>query len=352
MRRILLVIAIALLAASLALFYEMIVALARRDYVAALLLLFAGLALVRYGSLTAQASFAFALAFAFALTACTGQEAKQASLEHNRVARVQAGDTIVADVRGVPIHGSAVQAQARMTGSSDRKVALEELIDFELLGVHAKHEGYGLHQEVHDEARRAMVQRFLAETFEREFTRASIPEAVLRTSYEKDRQWYVHAELRDCVHLLVKIAKDATAEVEAQARSLVQELAQRVQESHAKEEFVAVAADYKEGSLNVSVEDLPVMPAEALDKPFADKLFALSVGQVSSPVRSRFGWHVIYLESITPPSNKSFEELRSDIVEKLWPEQRALAFERFVDGLREQHQIITNEAALAAVVVE
>src|SRR5699024_2268308 len=47
---------------------------------------------------------------------------------------------------------------------------------------------------------------------------------------------------------------------------------------------------------------------EALSKPFEKALFGLKKGGVSQPVRTRYGWHLIKLESIRPAQTKAFTD--------------------------------------------
>ena len=47
-----------------------------------------------------------------------------------------------------------------------------------------------------------------------------------------------------------------------------------------------------------------------MPKPFEDALFAMQAGQVSAPVRTEFGWHVILLREIKTGTQATFEQVR------------------------------------------
>lgn len=52
---------------------------------------------------------------------------------------------------------------------------------------------------------------------------------------------------------------------------------------------------------------------KALPAAAADAVFALGEGEVSPPVQTSFGWHLFYVEKITPPRRKSFDEVREEL---------------------------------------
>ena len=68
-------------------------------------------------------------------------------------------------------------------------------------------------------------------------------------------------------------------------------------------------------------------------KPFSNAMSALSKGQISAPVQSEFGWHVIKLEDTRDLKVPGFDEvkpnltqhLQQQMVQKIIAEQRAKA---------------------------
>jgi peptidyl-prolyl cis-trans isomerase C len=55
----------------------------------------------------------------------------------------------------------------------------------------------------------------------------------------------------------------------------------------------------------------------AFAKPFGDAVMTLSKGQVSAPVQSQFGWHVIKLDDVRDLSLPPFEEVKPQIAQRL-----------------------------------
>src|SRR3546814_10923580 len=64
-------------------------------------------------------------------------------------------------------------------------------------------------------------------------------------------------------------------------------------------------------------------------QPFEDALFAMQPGDVSEPVKTDFGWHVIKLREVRSGQQTSFEEARA----QLEGEQAEVARERAFNEL-------------------
>jgi peptidyl-prolyl cis-trans isomerase C len=73
--------------------------------------------------------------------------------------------------------------------------------------------------------------------------------------------------------------------------------------------------------------------------PFEKAAFSLKVGEVSEPVKSQFGWHLIELHDRKEPDVTPFEEVKEKIVEYLGERRKDRVFDQFLDKLKKQADI-------------
>lgn len=135
-----------------------------------------------------------------------------------------------------------------------------------------------------------------------------ISEDELRAFYEaevrREPERYSGRERRKAAHILVRTGEDAQQRIEA--------LRARIE---AGEEFAAVAAEASEdpGSARAGGE-LGWVERGFMVPAFENALFALEEGELSAPVRSEFGWHLILLQELETSGGASFEEAREELI--------------------------------------
>lgn len=110
----------------------------------------------------------------------------------------------------------------------------------------------------------------------------------------------------------VSLPKMATARDEAEAKA---EIDRVFQEAKAGEDFAELARVYSDGPSGPSGGDLGFFGKGRMVKPFEDVAFALAPGEVSDPVKTRFGWHVIKAEEIRGAADSLEVHARHVLVE-------------------------------------
>lgn len=154
-----------------------------------------------------------------------------------------------------------------------------------------------------------------------------VTEEEARTYYEENRGSFILPEQRSVSHIL--LSDDDGSEEERSEK--LSELKVRVEGG---ESFADLA---KEFSDDVGTADLGgslgIITPGTMDPQFEEAVFGLAnEGDVSEPVVSQFGVHLIQLDSITPESGKPFEEVKDEIIAE---RQQNEADREFFD-LREQ----------------
>ena len=112
--------------------------------------------------------------------------------------------------------------------------------------------------------------------------------------------------------------------------------------------FEDAAKKHSQDNTSVKGGDLGRFARGRMVKPFEDAVFALQPGEVSEPVKTRFGYHIIKLMEKIPAKQQPFEEVKGSIVAKLKEKKAAQIKEDYLIEIRDDPQIIVNEKALEA----
>ncbi|MGV6474126.1 SurA N-terminal domain-containing protein [Azotobacter vinelandii] len=129
------------------------------------------------------------------------------------------------------------------------------------------------------------------------------------------------AEQRQAAHILLEVNDKLSEE---QAKAKLEELKARIDKG---EDFAALAKEFSQdpGSADKG-GDLGYAGPDVYDPAFEKVLYSLKEGEVSSPVRSEFGWHLIKLLDVQAPEIPSFDTLKEKLVHELKAEQVEQAF--------------------------
>ena len=167
----------------------------------------------------------------------------------------------------------------------------------------------------------AEVERLAGADFDAR--RASF-EARARELYVVDKAKYAAPEQISASHILFETKSRPKEEAEKLARDAAAKLA-------AGADFNKLAREISEDrSAKTNNGQLGWFTHGEMDPAFAKAAFALKqTGEVSAPVLSTFGWHLIRLEGRRPPAQQAFEDVRDAIM----AEQR----EKYVNDQREAH---------------
>ncbi|MFY9639590.1 MAG: peptidylprolyl isomerase [Rhodomicrobium sp.] len=195
-----------------------------------------------------------------------------------------------------------------------RRVLLEYLVEAHLFADAAAKNQLGTGKEF--EERLAYYKlRALRDTFYEKKVREAVTEAQAKAAYnEQIAKLAPEPEVR-ARHILVK--------TEQEAKDLVKQL-------KAGADFNELAKKNSTGPSADSGGDLGYFSRGQMVKPFEDAAFRLKPGEVSGPVQTEFGWHVIKVEDKRNHPVPPFDEVKDQLMASLIQNQ----LKTVVQGLR------------------
>lgn len=172
-------------------------------------------------------------------------------------------------------------------------------------------------------------------------SQVSVSDADALKAYEAEKtNKFKTAEERHVSHILVSVAKDASAADKAAAKAKAEAILAEVRKAPAT--FAAVAKAKSDDTSSAEMGgDLGVLTKDGLASAevtaAAEKL---KQGEISNVVASDFGFHILTVPTLKAASIKSFDEAKAEIVAELKKSQMSKKYselaEKFTDTIYEQ----------------
>lgn len=251
----------------------------------------------------------------FLVAACGNQTATAPQPDH---ARPLSDSDVAAVVNGERISRLQVQRHASQRGSGDAppdpSVATEELIDLVLLSQEAMRLGLHDQQATVEELARQRVAVLANSLIQQQLATMQIDEAELRAEYASQTEFMDDTEYR-ARHIILS-SEDAAEEVLEQLRFGA--------------DFDKLARTRSTGPSSSQGGALGWFRAASTVPAFAQAVRRMQIGEVSQPVQTRFGWHVIQLQDKRNVPVPEFDAVKPRL-ETILRNNRLRAL---VDGLR------------------
>jgi peptidyl-prolyl cis-trans isomerase C len=218
---------------------------------------------------------------------------------------------------------SQVPEFARKTyaGTDGRRKFLDELITRELLLQEAKKRGIDRDRTFQERLERIKERNMLDGLIREEVdARVTVTPDEIKAFYDANRGNFTAPDELRAGHILVRTEAEAT----------------EIRKSILEGESFAGAA--RRVSLDAATRhkggDLGVIKKGQTVPEFERALFTLKVGEISQPVPTQFGYHLVKLTDRTPGGPLSFEEAKDQVKEQVQIEKKRKRFDELVASLR------------------
>lgn len=183
------------------------------------------------------------------------------------------------------------------------------------------------------EAMRAQIrQQRLGAKLVQKLGRVEVSEADAKSFYDMNPSAWVEAASRDLRPILIHIGADASPEAQAKAQQKAEEASAALRKG---QDFEQVARQFSEGPLP------PLHLTRASAEPELEPVaFQLKVGEVSKPIKTRWGWYVLRLIEKNEERTRPYTECRDEIRAQLTTRRAYTEERRILTELRKKAEVV------------
>ncbi len=144
----------------------------------------------------------------------------------------------------------------------------------------------------------------------KQYADISVTEKEVKDYYKKNADKFKRPELVKARHILVKSEKEA--------KEIIKELEKAGKGKKLEEKFIELAKKKSIGPSGRNGGELGWFDRKQMVKEFSDAAFSLKKGEFTKkPVKTQFGYHIIYVEDKKPAGKIPFDKVENSIIAQL-----------------------------------
>lgn len=207
------------------------------------------------------------------------------------------------------------------------KEFIEYLVNKKLLAMEARKKGYAERKDIQIKYEwdfEDLISHEFYNDYIESKAKVSVKEA--QDYYEKNKPDFIEIKAQ---HILIK------------NKTIADNLYKRILNG---ESFDEIAQKYSEDeTTKARAGDLGYFTKGVMVKEFEDDCFSASVGEVSEPVKTVYGYHII---KVNDKRKISFDDSKDKIIKMMQEKKKKETFEELINRLKKENQVIINEKYL------
>ncbi len=178
---------------------------------------------------------------------------------------------------------------------------------------------YQQHQEKYQTPEQVSIE-YVELSLDELAKKVAVTDDKLKTFYDEQKDQFTTPERRKISHILFA-ATDKTDDKTLLEKALA------AKKELDKKDFATLAAELSDDKLTAkSGGDLGLFNVGVMEKAFEEAASALKLGEVSNPVKSAFGYHLIKVTELVPVEIKSFDAVKTEVAKAYQKAQAETAF--------------------------
>ncbi len=187
---------------------------------------------------------------------------------------------------------------------------------------------YQQHQDLYKTTEQVSIE-YVSLSLDDLAQKVAVTDEQLHNFYEDQKDIYSTKERRKISHILFSFGKDGNDEA-------VLAKAQAAQKQLATKTFEALAAEVSDDKITAkNGGDLGLFEIGGLEKSLEDAVSQLKLGEVSPPIKSSFGYHLLKVTELIPSKTKPFDEVKAEVTKAFQRKEAETSFYEMAERLAE-----------------
>lgn len=280
--------------------------------------------------------------------AAWGQESKAGPHDDTVIARVGDSEILYGDLNKL-IKMMPPSYQAMFSSSAQINNLLQRQIDNTLFAQEARRlkidKDPDVQYKIEEFTKGILTQALLEETVNKNIT---ITDGEIKQYYDSNKSEFQVPERVKASHILIAVPADASKSVKEEKKARAEEIRARITKG---EDFAELAKQYSDDAATKKRGGMIGFFSKGSKEPaFEEAVSKLKKDEVSSPVLTGKGYHIIKLLETKAAETKSLEESQNRIRSKLEQKKRNETIEALLNDIRERTEVVIYEDALKKIV--
>lgn len=216
------------------------------------------------------------------------------------------------------------------------KTLVNRWVHISILALASKKEGLEDNPEVKKELLELEKVVLAKKYFEKKVQNLEISEKEIKEYYEKNKEKYKEPESIHIKHILIYIPKDADKKAQEEALSKANKIRSQLLKGVKFEELAKIYSD-DTGSKEKG-GDLGIIKKGQTLPEFEKEIFQLKPGEISQPIRSPYGYHIVKVEEKFPEKILPFEKVKDLAKEECFQEKQEQLMDKILEDLSKEYQ--------------
>lgn len=246
-------------------------------------------------------------------------------MKENKVLATVNGKEITENELEMFLQNLAPQVAAQFSGEEGRKKLLQELVNQELFYLDAIENNLDKDEDFVNELEAVKISLLKQYAVAKTLNGITATEEEIQEFYNKYKDTFRKPESLRASHILV--------DDEEAALNIISEIKDGL-------EFSEAAKKYSKCPSNVNGGDLGYFTKGRMVPEFENAAFELNKGEMSKPVKTQFGYHIILVTDKKEASDSSIEEVRDELERQIIIVKQNSAYNKKVTELTNKYKVV------------